>query len=236
MPFFGIIHLDRDLRSRVMGSRISRRKDLPASAFVKSSALRGTVGDLRFKRKLPRQDYVQRLIEHFRESSSPERMRRVLFSPDNILCELASASYHLPDAYVEVFPCPHCTYKVEEERTSFAEVFHFANVHNPNVCVTVTFIIPADATELYEPTGCSVEVEFAKGCPNAPIAVHHSPRVELHINTDVSIEVLRFLPRSELEKMLLVSRRWSNIIGEAAASLQQRRHFYMRIKTNQGQG
>ncbi|KAH7700804.1 hypothetical protein AAVH_32073, partial [Aphelenchoides avenae] len=57
-----------------------------------------------------------------------------------------------------------------------------------------------------------------------------SPRVELHIDTYVFIEVLRFLPRSELEKMLLVSRRWSSIIGRATASLQQRRCFFMDIK------
>ncbi|KAH7713193.1 hypothetical protein AAVH_19464 [Aphelenchoides avenae] len=70
-------------------------------------------------------------------------MRRVVFSPDNILCEYASASYHLPGAYVDFFPCPHCTYN-DEGHTFFVEVFHFPNVHKPDVCATVTFTMPAE--------------------------------------------------------------------------------------------
>ncbi|KAH7716484.1 hypothetical protein AAVH_16123 [Aphelenchoides avenae] len=213
-----------------MSLRCIRHNDPQARGFVKSSALRGIAGDLSINRRLPAQDYVQQLVEDFRESSSPESLPRVVFIPDNVLCEYASASYHLPNAYVEFFPCPHCTYKDEEERTSFVEVFHFANVHNPNVCATITFIMPANVDRLDEPTECSVEVEFANGYPNSPLAVNHSPRVVLNINTYVFIEVLRCLPRCELEKMLLVSRRWSHVIGGAAASLQQRRCFSMDIK------
>ncbi|KAH7713185.1 hypothetical protein AAVH_19456 [Aphelenchoides avenae] len=52
----------------------------------------------------------------------------------------------------------------------------------------------------------------------------------LHIDTDVFIEMTRFLPRSELEKMMLVSRRWSNIIRGAEGSLQQRRSFTLYTK------
>ncbi|KAH7699369.1 hypothetical protein AAVH_33524 [Aphelenchoides avenae] len=197
---------------------------------MKSSSLPGIVGDLPINRSLPAHGYIQRLIEHFRESSSPESMRRVVFSSDKTLCEYASASFHLPGAYVKFFPCPHCTYNDEEERTSFVEVFHFANVHNLDVCATVKFIMPANILRLDEPTECSVEVEVTKGCPRTRIAVDHSPRVELHINTDVFIEVLRFLSRGELEKMLLVSRRWSSVIGGSTGSLQQRHSFSMQIK------
>ncbi|KAH7713191.1 hypothetical protein AAVH_19462 [Aphelenchoides avenae] len=45
------------------------------------------------------------------------------------------------------------------------------------------------------------------------------------MDTDVFIEVLRFLPRSEVEKLLLVSRRWSNVVKGAEGSLQQRHCF-----------
>ncbi|KAH7704965.1 hypothetical protein AAVH_27831 [Aphelenchoides avenae] len=214
----------------MLGLCCSRRNEVQGSAFVQSPYLRWIVGDLRFKRSLPRHDYVQRLVEHFRESSSPESMRRVVFSPDEILCEYTSASYHLPGAYVDFFPCPHCTYKFEEERTSFVEVFHFPNVHNPNVCATVTFDMPADAVRLHKPTACSVEVEFTKGCPNTPIDIEHSHRVVLLTDTDVFIEVLRLLSRSEVEKMQLVSRRWANVIGGSESSLQQRRRFHVFIK------
>ncbi|KAH7702354.1 hypothetical protein AAVH_30494 [Aphelenchoides avenae] len=214
----------------MLGLCCSRRNEVQGSAFVKSPYLRWIVGDLQFKRSLPRHDYIQRLVEHFRESSSPESLRRVVFSPDKIMCEYANASYHLLCAYVEFFPCPHCTYKDEEERTSFVEVFHFPNVQKPDVCATVTFIMPAEAGRLKEPTECSVEVELTKGCPNAPVAIGQSRRAELHIDTDVFIEMTRFLPRSELEKMMLVSRRWSNIVGGAEGSLQQRRSFTLYTK------
>ncbi|KAH7723526.1 hypothetical protein AAVH_09005 [Aphelenchoides avenae] len=120
------------------------------------------------------------------------------FNPERSLCEYASASYHLPGAYIEFFPCPHCTYNDEEGRTSFVEVFHFPNVHEPNICITLTFVMPAE------------------------------PLVALLTDTDVCIEVLRCLPRSDLEKMLLVSRRWSNVIRENESSLQ-RRSFYVHI-------
>ncbi|KAH7694180.1 hypothetical protein AAVH_38779, partial [Aphelenchoides avenae] len=157
-------------------------------------------------------------------------MRRVIFNPDIALRELVSASWHLPGAYVDFFPCPHCTPEDEEGRASFVEVFHFANVHTPNLCATAKFIMPADAMGMWEPTGCRVEVEFAKGCPNASITVDNSPCDALHICTDVVVEALCFLPRSELEKMLLVSRRWSNVIERAADSaLQQRRGFFVRL-------
>ncbi|KAH7671486.1 hypothetical protein AAVH_42714, partial [Aphelenchoides avenae] len=193
-------------------------------------SLPGIVGDLPTDGSLPRNDYIQQLIKDFRESSSPKCMRRVVFGPDETLCEYASASYHLPGAYVDYFPCPHCTYKDEEGRTSFVEVFHFANAHEPNICATITFVMPADAVILQKPAECSVEVEFSMGCPNAPLAVYHSSRVALNIDTYVFIEGLCFLPRSELEKMWLVSRRWSDMIGGAAASLQQRRSFSLDIK------
>ncbi|KAH7702353.1 hypothetical protein AAVH_30493 [Aphelenchoides avenae] len=218
----------------MFGLCCSRRNEVQGSAFVKSSYLRWIVGDLRFKRSLPRHDYIQRLVEHFRETSSPECMRRVVFSPNKISREYASASYHLPGAYVDFFlstigykdrPCRHCTYEDDEGRTSFVEVFHFPNVHEPDVCATVTFAMPADAMRLNMPTECSVEAEFAKGCPNAPIALDHSPRIVLHIATDVFIELLRFLPRSELEKMMLVSRDWSSVIEGSEGSLQQRHSF-----------
>ncbi|KAH7700803.1 hypothetical protein AAVH_32072, partial [Aphelenchoides avenae] len=213
-----------------MGSRYSRLYDPQPSALAKPWSLPEILGDLPMDGSLPPHDYVQQLIERFRESSPPECMRRVVFGPDNTSCEYANASYYLPGAYVDFSPCPHCTYKDEEERTSFVEVFHFANVYEPNFCATITFVMPADASQLKKPTQCSVEVEFAKGCPNAPIVAAHSPGVVLQINTDVFIEVLRFLLRSELEKMLLVSRRWSNVIGGGAASLHQRRSFNMFTK------
>ncbi|KAH7713182.1 hypothetical protein AAVH_19453 [Aphelenchoides avenae] len=212
-----------------MGSCFSRREDPQTSALVKPLSLPGIVGDVPINRSLPPHDYIQQLIKQFRESSSPESISRVVFSAEQTLCEYASASYHLPGAYVNFFPCPHCTYEDEEERTSFVEVFHFANVHNPDVCATVTFVMPADARRLKEPAGCSVEVEVTKGCPNTPV-VDHSPHVVLLIDTDVFIEALRFLPRSEVDKMWLVSRRWSNVIGGAAGSLQQRRSFTVFIK------
>ncbi|KAH7701339.1 hypothetical protein AAVH_31526 [Aphelenchoides avenae] len=174
-----------------------RRKDAHKSAFVKSSALRWIRGDLRFNDSLPRPDYIQQLVEHFRQSSSPESMRRVVFSPSEILLEYASASFHLPGVYVDLFPCPRCTHTEEEEKGSFVEVFHVANVHNPNACATLTFTMPAVL----------------------------SPRIALHIHTDVFIEALRFLTRSELEKALMVSRRWSSVIGRAEGTLQQRRNF-----------
>ncbi|KAH7693157.1 hypothetical protein AAVH_39813, partial [Aphelenchoides avenae] len=119
-----------------------RRKDAHKSAFVKSSSLRWILGELRYSGSLPRPDFVHRLIEHFRESSSPDSMRRVVFSPDKILCEYASASCHLPGAYVELFPCPHCSHTVEEDdecEEYFVEVFHVPNVHQPDICATVTF-------------------------------------------------------------------------------------------------
>ncbi|KAH7706752.1 hypothetical protein AAVH_26025 [Aphelenchoides avenae] len=202
-----------------------RRKDAHKSAFVKSSALRWIRGDLRFNDSLPRPDYIQRLVEHVRQSSSPESMRRVVFSRNVIPDEYVSASFHLPGAYVEFFPCPHCTYTDEEEEGSFVEMFHFANVHNPNVCTTVTFTMPAVMREYNHE--CFVEVKLTKGCPNAPHVAAHSPLIALHIHTDVFIEVLRFLTRSELDNMRLVSRRWSNVIGRAEGTLQQRRSLCM---------
>ncbi|KAH7701577.1 hypothetical protein AAVH_31286 [Aphelenchoides avenae] len=150
-------------------------------------------------------------------------MRSVVFSPDKIHCEYISASFHLPGAYVEFFTCTHCTHTSEEEHPSFVEVFQFANVHNASVCATVTFTMPA-VIRGYN-TGCGVEVKLTKGCPNAPHAADHSPRDALHIHTDVFIEALRFLPRSELDNMRLVSRRWSKVIGNAEGTLQQRRYF-----------
>ena len=74
-------------------------------------------------------------------------MRSVVFNPDKILCEYASASCHLPGAYAEFFPCPHCTCEDKGNEESFVEVFHIANVHNPNVCATVAFIMPAVITQ-----------------------------------------------------------------------------------------
>ncbi|KAH7716476.1 hypothetical protein AAVH_16115 [Aphelenchoides avenae] len=208
-----------------MGLCLGRREDAQTIALAKSTSLPVIAGDLSIKRSLPDHDYIQQLIKDFCKSSSPECIPRVVFGPDKTLSEFASASYHLPGAYVDYFPCPHCTYKDEERRTSFVEVFHFPNFHKPNFCVTVAFVMPADAVLLQQPAECSIEVKFTMGCPNAPISVDHSPRVELHVATDVFIEMLRFMPRSELEKMMLVSRRWSDIIGGAAASLQQRRRF-----------
>ncbi|KAH7720753.1 hypothetical protein AAVH_11806 [Aphelenchoides avenae] len=153
-------------------------------------------------------------------------MRPVTFHPGKTLREYVSASYHLPGAYADFFPCPHCTSEDEEGHTFLVEVFHLANVHAPNLCATLKFIMPA---EPIEPTGCNVEVYFTKGCPNAPITVDHSPRDALHICTDVFIEALRYMTRSELEKMMLVSRRWSNVIEWAAGPLQQRHDFFVRI-------
>ncbi|KAH7716575.1 hypothetical protein AAVH_16014 [Aphelenchoides avenae] len=205
-----------------------RRKDAHKSAFVKSSALRWIRGDLRLSKSLPRPDYIQQLVEHFRQSSSPESMRRVVFSPGEILREYASASFHLLGAYVEFFPCPQCTHTEEEDdgnEESFVEVFHVANVHNPNVCATLTFTMPAFISEYI--TECNVEVEFTNGCPNAPHTADHSPRAALHVHTDGFIEALRFLTRSELDKMSLVSRRWSKRIGRAEGTLQQRRSLSM---------
>ncbi|KAH7693645.1 hypothetical protein AAVH_39317, partial [Aphelenchoides avenae] len=213
-----------------MGSSYSRRYDPQPSALAKPWSLPQIPGDLPMDGSLPRHDYVQQLIERFRESSPPECMRRVVFGPDNTSCEYASASYHLPGAYVDFSPCPHCTYKDEEERTSFVEVFHFPNVHEPNFCATITFVMPADTLQLKKPTRCSCEMEFAKGCPNTPNLADHSQRGVLHMSADIFVEVLRFLLRSELEKMLLVSRRWSEVIVGAAASLQQRRSFNMFTK------
>ncbi|KAH7710811.1 hypothetical protein AAVH_21903 [Aphelenchoides avenae] len=187
------------------------------------------VDDLRFENSLPRQDYIQQLMEDFRQSSSPECMRRLTFNAGTVWPEYVSASCHLPGAYAEFFPCHHCTSKDEEGRTSFIEVFHFANVHTPTLCATVTFVMAADTPHVKKSTGCRVEVDFTKGCPNAPIAVHHSPRVLLHIATDVLIEVLRFLPRNELEKVTLVSRRCANVIGWAAGTVQQRSSFFVRV-------
>ncbi|KAH7694031.1 hypothetical protein AAVH_16012 [Aphelenchoides avenae] len=201
-----------------------RRKNAHKSAFVKSSALRWIVGDLRFNDSLPRPDFVHRLIEHFRESTSPWSMRRVVFSPDEILCEYISASCQLPGVYVEFFPCPHCMHTEEEDdewEVYFVEVFHVPNVRKPDVCATLTFTTNR-RQQPYELPGCSVAVEVTKGCPNAPMAVNHSPRVALHIHTDGFIEVFCFLTRSELETALLVSRRWSNVVGWAEGTLQQR--------------
>ncbi|KAH7713194.1 hypothetical protein AAVH_19465 [Aphelenchoides avenae] len=214
----------------MFGLCCSRRNEVQGSAFVNSPYLRWIVGDLRFKHSLPRHDFIQRLVEHFRETSSPECMRRVVFSPNKILRQYASASYHLPGAYVDFFPCRHCTFEDDEGRTSFVEVFHFPNVHEPDACATVTFAMPADAMRLSTLTECSVEVELTKGCPNAPIAVEYSQRIVLHIDTDVFVEVLRFVSRSELEKMLLVSRRWSNVVKGAEGSLQQRHRFNVILK------
>ncbi|KAH7725385.1 hypothetical protein AAVH_07181 [Aphelenchoides avenae] len=183
----------------------------------------------RFGGSLPRHDYIQRLIERIRQSSSPERMRHVLFTTSKVRCESVSASFHLPGAYVEFFPCPHCTPKDEEGRTSLVEVFHFPNVHEPSFCATVTFAMPADYLRLLRRAERGVEVEFTRGCPNAPTSEDHSPRVVLPIITDVCIEVLLFLPRCKLEKMLLASRRWSNVIEWAACSLRQRRRFSMLV-------
>ncbi|KAH7670007.1 hypothetical protein AAVH_42771, partial [Aphelenchoides avenae] len=78
--------------------------------------------------------------------------------------------------------------------------------------------------------GCCVKVEFSKGCPKAylrkpPYVADHSPRVALHIRNDVLIRVLRFLPRSDLETALLVSRRWLQVIGQAEGILRQRRYL-----------
>ncbi|KAH7697026.1 hypothetical protein AAVH_35893, partial [Aphelenchoides avenae] len=213
-----------------MGLSYSRRDDAHTDATAKSSSLPGIFGDLPLNRGLPRDDYIQRLIERFRDWSSPECMRRVTFGPDETSCEYASASYHLPGAYVKFFPCPQCTYKDEDGRTSFVEVFHFPNVHEPSICATVTFVMPADAMLLQEPRESRVEVEFTKGCPNAPVTAVHSQRSVLHISADIFVEVLRFMPRSELEKLLLVSRRWSNVIRRAKGSLQQRRNLYVMLK------
>ncbi|KAH7717471.1 hypothetical protein AAVH_15051 [Aphelenchoides avenae] len=216
-----------------MGLCRGRRKDAHKSAFVKSSALRWIRGDLHFNDSLPRPDYIQRLVEQFRQSSSPKSMRRVVLRPYKILCEYASASCHLPGAYVEFFPWLHCTHTNEEDaeyEETFFEVFHVPNMHNPNVCATVTFATPTDARLLKEPRVCSIEVEFAKGCPNAPISGDHSRRVALHIHTDVFIEALCFLTRSELETALLVSRRWSSVIGGAESILQQRRSFFVIVQ------
>ncbi|KAH7699407.1 hypothetical protein AAVH_33486 [Aphelenchoides avenae] len=175
------------------------------SAFVKSSALRWILGELRYSGSLPRRDYVHLLIEHFRESTSPWSMRRVVFSPDEILYEYISASCHLPGAYAEFFPCPHCTHTDEVVGGSFVEVFHFPNNHDPKVCITVTFTMPA----FYD--------------------VLADLRVALHIHIDIIVEVLRFLPRSELETAQLASRRWSNVIGRVEGSLQQRRSIFVII-------
>ncbi|KAH7716572.1 hypothetical protein AAVH_16011 [Aphelenchoides avenae] len=169
-----------------------RGNDAHKSAFVKSSYLRWILGELQFNDSLPRPDYIHLLIElgsltsfvglnhlfptqHFRESSSPDSMRCVDFSPDKILYEYVSPSCHLPGAYIEFFPCPHCTHTVEEDdeyEETFVEVFHFANVHKPNVCATVTFITPAvttltDAMHWKEHTGCWLEVELTKVEPSA---------------------------------------------------------------------
>ncbi|KAH7693503.1 hypothetical protein AAVH_39460, partial [Aphelenchoides avenae] len=212
----------------------SRRNAEHKNAFVKNSALRWIRGNLRFNSSLPQPDYIQRLVEHFRESSSPESMRRVVFSPDTISYAYASASCHLPGAYTELFPCPHCTHTDEEDEEydeRFVEVFHVANAHEPNVCATVTFTMRAFAfVPGQKPAEYSFGVEFNKGCPNAPITEDHSARIALHIHTDVFIEALCFLTRSELETALLVSRRWSNVIGGAEGTLQQRRSFYMIIE------
>ncbi|KAH7727606.1 hypothetical protein AAVH_04649 [Aphelenchoides avenae] len=211
---------------RVMSLSYSRRNEEQSNAVVKSPTV---------ERSLPRYGYIQWLIEDFRQSSSPECERHVIFSPDKIFRDYVSATYHLPGAYVDFFPCAHCTHKDEERRTSLVEVFHFANVHTPNLCATVTFVIPADPLGLMEHTGCRVEVDFTKGCSNAPVAVDSlilqlAPRVALHMGTDACIEVLSFLPRSELEKMMRVSRRWLNVIEGAKASLHQRRSFFVHIK------
>ncbi|KAH7696173.1 hypothetical protein AAVH_36759, partial [Aphelenchoides avenae] len=200
------------------------------SAVVKSSSVHTIDGELRFEHSLPRHNFIQDLIEDFRQSSSPECMRRVTFNPDKIMREYVSASCHLPGAYVDIFPCPRCSSEDEEGRASLVEVFHFANFHVPNLCATVTFVMPADSVEMAEPTGCRIEVDFTKGCLNAPIAVDRSPRDALYICADVFIEVLRFLPRSELEMMMLVSRRWSNVIRWASGTLQQRHGFFVRIR------
>lgn len=56
-----------------------------------------------------------------------------------------------------------------------------------------------------------------------------SLRVALHIHIDIIVEVLRFLPRSELETAQLASRRWSNVIGRVEGSLQQRRSIFVII-------
>ncbi|KAH7720729.1 hypothetical protein AAVH_11781 [Aphelenchoides avenae] len=200
------------------------------SAVVRSSSVRSIDGELRFERSLPRHNFIRDLIEDFRQSSSPECMRRVTFHPDKILREYVSASCHLPGAYVDFFPCPHCTSKNEEGRPSLVEVFHFANLRTPNLCATVKFAMPADSVEMAEPTGCRVEADFTEGCPNAPITIDDRTRDALYICDDVFIEALLFLPRSELEKTMLVSRRWSNVIERAARTLQQRHGFFVRLR------
>ncbi|KAH7704963.1 hypothetical protein AAVH_27829 [Aphelenchoides avenae] len=127
-----------------MGLCCSKRKGRQTSALAKSSSLLAIAGDLPIDRSLPRHDYIQKLIKQFRESSSPESIRRVALRPAKTWCGYASASFHLPGAYVNFFPCPHCTYKDEEGRTSFVEVFHFPHVRIAHVCATVTFIMPAE--------------------------------------------------------------------------------------------
>ncbi|KAH7695461.1 hypothetical protein AAVH_37480 [Aphelenchoides avenae] len=216
--------VDDAQRSTIDETQESAVDETQESAVAKSSSVHSIDGELRFEHSLPRHNFIQDLVEDFRQSSLPECVRRVTFSPDKILREYVSASYHLPGAYVDVFPCRHCTHK---GRTSFVEVFHFANVRTPSLCATATFVMPADAVQVLEPTGCRVEVDFSKGCPSAPIAVDHSPRHALHMCTDVFIEVLRFLSRIELEKTMLVSRRWSNVTGWAAGTLRQRRDFFV---------
>ncbi|KAH7696315.1 hypothetical protein AAVH_11804 [Aphelenchoides avenae] len=210
-------------------AQISAVDETQESAVVKASSIHAIDGDLRFERSLPRHNFIQDLIEDFRQSSSPECMRPVTFHPGKTLREYVSASCHLPGAYADFFPCPHCTSEDEEGRTSLVEVFHFANVHTPNLCATAKFIMSANDAENVESTECRIEVDFRKGCPCAPIAVDHSPLAALHIATDVFIEVLCFLPRTELEKMMLVSRRWSNVIERAARTLRQRRDFFVCI-------
>ncbi|KAH7720752.1 hypothetical protein AAVH_11805 [Aphelenchoides avenae] len=212
-----------------MGLCCSLCNEAQGRASVTSSSVHSIDGDLQFKDSLTRHDYIQQLVEDFRQSSSPDYMQRETLNPDMTLREYVSASWHLPGAYVDFFPCPYCTPEDEEGRTTFVEVFHFANIHVPNVFATVTFVMPAEG-EPKQLTGCRIEVDFTKGCPNAPIAVGHSPRAALHIATDVFIEVMLFLTRSELEKMFLVSRRWSNIIEGAERSLLQRRFFVVYIK------
>lgn len=110
-----------------------------------------------------------------------------------------------------------------------------------------THTIHFSPRELVQPTGCSIDVQLTEGCPNSPIVVVHryyplcvvikryfgtytrkfSSRVVLHIDAYVFVEVLRFLERIELEKLQMVSRRWSNIIGLAEGSLQRRTFIVM---------
>lgn len=71
-------------------------------------------------------------------------MLRVIFNPEKIWSEYASASCHLPGAYVKFFPCPRCTSRDEDGRTSLVEVFHLPNVHEPSICATVTFAMRAE--------------------------------------------------------------------------------------------